>query len=196
MQRRSASLTSQHAAAQDTPAGCVVWITGLSGAGKSTLAAAVTDLLRSQGERVVFLDGDDLRDVFGATAATAQNHGREGRLALALQYARLCRALAQQGLTVVIATISLFREVHAWNRAHLSDYYEVYLKVPLDELRRRDSKGLYRQFDAGVLNNVAGLDLQVDEPLAADWVVEFAPEQRALDLAHTLIRNLNGRRFP
>lgn len=155
----------------------VIWITGLSGAGKTTLAGELINLLRSKGEAAVLLDGDQLRDVLGAVEAKAHNHGREARLALAMRYAKLCQLIAEQGVTVVIATISLFREVHAWNRLNLPGYFEVYLKVPFEELRRRDPKGIYRRFDAGELNHVAGLDLQVDEPDSADWIVEFAPER-------------------
>ena len=104
-----------------------------------------------------------------------------------MQYAHLCRVIASQGLTVVIATISLFREVHDWNRANLPGYFEVYLQVPLDELRRRDPKGIYRRFDAGELANVAGLDLPIDEPKAADWVVEFKSGQTVTLLADNLM---------
>lgn len=174
--------------------GRVVWITGLSGAGKSTLAHEVVACLRAAGEAVVMLDGDELREVFGAVAANAQNHGREGRLALAMQYAHLCRVIAAQGLTVVIATISLFREVHTWNRANLPGYFEVYLKVPVEELRRRDPKGIYRRFDAGELTHVAGLDLPIDEPEAADWIVEFDPERTVTALAAELNQVLSTRK--
>ncbi len=174
--------------------GAVYWITGLSGAGKTTLALKLVDHFRAEGLPVVFLDGDELREVFGAVAANVQNHGREGRLALAMQYAHLCRILAAQGLTVVIATISLFREVHAWNRANLPGYFEVYLKVPVDELRRRDPKGIYRRFDAGELTHVAGLDLPIDEPEAADWVVAFDPARPVAELAEDLLKRLNGRK--
>lgn len=170
--------------------GRVIWITGLSGAGKSTLAAAVVARLRNRAMHVVMLDGDELREVFGAVAANSENHGREGRLALAMQYAHLCRVISTQGLTVVIATISLFKEVHTWNRAHLPDYFEVYLKVPVEELRRRDPKGIYRRFDAGELSDVAGLDLPIDEPVAADWVVEFEPERGVAALADELMDQL------
>jgi adenylylsulfate kinase-like enzyme/glycosyltransferase involved in cell wall biosynthesis len=159
-----------------TVAGRVVWITGLSASGKTTLAKEVVSRLKRAGSRVVFLDGDELREVFGAAEATADNHGRDARLALAMKYAHLCRILASQGTTVVIATISLFREVHAWNRANLPNYLEVFLKVPIEELRRRDPKGIYRRFDAGEISNVAGLDLQVDEPQEADLVLDFAKQ--------------------
>jgi adenylylsulfate kinase-like enzyme len=174
--------------------GQVFWITGLSGSGKSTLAHEVVTRLRAAGDFVVMLDGDELREVFGAAANNAQNHGREARLALAMQYAKLCRILALQGMTVVIATISLFREVHAWNRLHLPGYFEVYLKVPFEELRRRDPKGIYRRFDAGGLSNVAGLDLPIDEPEAADWVAEFSPIWTAKMLADELMLILKKRK--
>lgn len=173
--------------------GRVVWITGLSGAGKSTIAREVVDRMRARGDTVVSLDGDELREVFGATAANVENHGRDARLGLAMQYAHLCRILAQQGLTVVIATISLFREVHAWNRANLPGYFEVYLKVPIAELRRRDPKGIYRRFDAGELTDVAGLDLPIDEPEAADWAIAFAPGKSPSMLADELITVLESR---
>lgn len=173
--------------------GRVIWITGLSGAGKSTLAHEVVARLRADGRAVVMLDGDELREVFGAAASNAKNHGREGRLALALQYAHLCRVIAAQGLTVVIATISLFREVHAWNRDNLPGYFEVYLKVPVEELRRRDPKGIYRRFDAGELENVAGLDLPIDEPEAADWMVEHEAGCSVSALADELLKVLSTR---
>jgi adenylylsulfate kinase len=165
----------------------VIWITGLSGAGKSTLADVVVAKLRESGEVVVKLDGDELREVFGAVSNNAENHGRAGRLALAMKYASLCRVISAQKLTVVIATISLFREVHAWNRANLPNYFEVYLKVPIEELRRRDAKGIYQRFDTGELTHVAGLDLHIDEPEAADLIVEFDPEQQVTELAEELI---------
>ena len=173
----------------------VLWITGLSGAGKSTLAAEVVQRLRAKGEAVVMLDGDVLREVFGAAANNAQNHGREGRLALAFQYAHLCRVIANQGLTVVIATISLFKEIHAWNRENLPGYFEVYLKVPVDELRRRDPKGIYRRFDAGKLQDVAGLDLPIDEPEAADWIVEFEQGQTVHTVLEKLINQLKKKKL-
>jgi adenylylsulfate kinase len=173
--------------------GKVIWITGLSGSGKSTLASQFSTYLRTEGMEVVMLDGDDLRDVFGAASPNTQNHSLEARLALAMQYARLCLLIASQGVVVVIATISLFKEVHKWNRANLPRYFEVYLKVPVEELRRRDPKGIYRRFDAGELNNVAGLDLSIDEPDAADWIVEFDPGRTVTVLADELIQVLSTR---
>ncbi len=150
----------------------VIWITGLSGAGKTSVATELVKRLKKE-RAVIFLDGDELRAVFGVSANTETNHKRETRIALAMQYSHLCKVLSEQGFLVVIATISLFNEVHQWNRKNLPGYFELYLKVPIDELRRRDPKELYRRFDSGEINNIAGLDLIIDEPVAADWVVEY-----------------------
>jgi len=170
------ALSAQSAAA-------VIWITGLSGAGKSTLAREVARLLRGNGQSVVLLDGDELRDVFSASQA----HDRDSRLSLAMQYAHLCKVIAEQQLTVVIATISLFKEVHEWNRAHLPGYFEVYLDVPVEELRRRDPKGIYRRFEAGEVRDVAGMDLLIDEPKTPDFLLKSTDTRSPADVAAELV---------
>lgn len=174
--------------------GRVIWITGLSGAGKTSLAREVVSALRKSGEAVVLLDGDEMRESLGESEVRGECYSRESRLHLAFRYARVSRLIADQGFTVVVSTISLFGEIHAWNRANLPGYFEVYLKVPVEELRRRDPKGIYRRFDTGELTHVAGLDLQIDEPVAADCVLEFVPERTVSELADELSRILIGRK--
>lgn len=146
----------------------VFWITGLSGAGKTTLAEMLTAHFRSEGRPVVMLDGDIMREALGAST----KHTRDERLALGFQYAGLARMIARQGVTVIVATVGLFREIHQWNREHQPGFVEIYLKVDLEELRRRDPKGIYARFDAGLLDNVAGLDLQIDEPVTPELTIE------------------------
>ncbi len=149
----------------------VIWITGLSAAGKTTLAKLLTDKLRSQGRAVVMLDGDELREALSST----KDHSQEARLSLAYKYAGLARLIASQGVMVVVSTVALIREIHQWNRENQPGYFEVYLKVDIDELRRRDPKGIYRRYDAGEIQNVAGLDMTIDEPLKPDLVIEYVP---------------------
>lgn len=176
--------------------GMVIWITGLSGAGKSTLAIELVKKLRSDGKSVVFLDGDDLREVFGSARYKAGNHGVEKRRALAMQYAYLCKLIASQGIIVVIATISLFQDVLSWNRINLPSYFEVYLKVPVSKLRLRDPKDIYRRFDAGELTDVAGLDLLIEEPSSPDITFNFEAENNysVAFMVENLLKELNRTR--
>ncbi len=151
--------------------GRVIWITGLSGAGKTTLARALQARLRAQGRNPILLDGDGIRELMPGSSG----HDRASRLALARFNGRLCRMLADQGQDVLCATISLFHEVQAWNRAHIAQYVEVFLDVCLDELRRRDPLGLYARHDRGEVRDVVGLDLPAEFPLRPDLRLVPAP---------------------
>jgi adenylylsulfate kinase len=172
--------------------GDVIWITGLSGAGKSSLATAVTKHLRSSATPVVFLDGDELRSLF---CATSENHyDREERVNLAMKYSQLCKLISSQGNTVVIATISMFKEIHQWNRVHLPGYFEVFLDVPFDILRSRDPLGIYKRFDVGELFNVAGLDLAVDRPETPDLKWVFNPSTSVETLSTDIITAIEAKK--
>ncbi len=175
--------------------GVVIWITGLSGSGKSTLADSLTNLLRQAGKTVVMLDGDLLREVLGANSPANPEYDRVSRLELALKYANICKMIASQGFIVVIATISLFKEVHIWNRKNFPAYFEVYLKVSLEELRRRDPKEIYKQFDAGNLTNVAGLDLCIDEPEAPDLLIQSDERGVTSSWAKAIVHNMKKRKL-
>jgi len=161
--------------------GRVIWITGLSGAGKTTVAQAVARCLRLKGVQPVVLDGDAVRD---AVRDPHTGHDRVSRLANAYRICRLAKLLADQGHLVLVATMSLFSEIHQWNRKQLPNYLEVYLKVDWESLVARDARGLYSRFDQGNADNIAGLDLEFDEPSEPDLVLEnqepfIKPEQLA-----------------
>ena len=147
------------------------WITGLSGAGKTTLALEIEKQLKASHQRTISLDGDSLREILGSASSNDKNHGREARLKLAMSYGRLSKYLGQQDSNIIISTISMFREVYEWNRKNISGYFEIYLDTSKEELRRRDPKGIYKQYDEGKLKNVAGEDLLIDIPNKPDFVV-------------------------
>jgi adenylylsulfate kinase len=148
--------------------GTVYWFTGLSGAGKTTLGKLFFAQLQAQKPNVVYCDGDTLREVFGQDLG----HGLDDRLKLALRYSRLCKMLADQGLDVVCATISMFHEVREWNRANLPRYKEIYVRVPIEVLIQRDQKGLYSRAQRGEVTDVMGIDLPVEAPANPDMVVD------------------------
>ena len=145
----------------------VTWIIGLSGAGKTTIARELVAQLRDAGTCAVMLDGDALREVWGDDLG----HTLEDRRRNAWRICRLCKLLDGQGVEVVCAILSLFEETRAWNRAHLSRYVEVFLDVPMEELKARDRRGLYRGAAEGHVKNVAGVDLPFERPRNPDLVL-------------------------
>jgi adenylylsulfate kinase-like enzyme/phosphohistidine swiveling domain-containing protein len=168
MSTNSIEVGSRRAAEPVVSPGHVYWITGLSGSGKTTLGRELWGRLRAAGRRVIFLDGDALR----ATIAEDLGHGVSDRRQSAMRNARLCRLLAGQGFDVVCATISLFHEVQRWNRENIPGYREVYLRVPIDELRRRDCKGIYAESGRTETCDVVGIDVPAEPPEAPDLVLD------------------------
>jgi adenylylsulfate kinase-like enzyme len=148
--------------------GTVVWITGLSGAGKTTVSKYLKPLFEEHGLPVIQLDGDELRRLFAAHVG----HLPEERLKLAEFYAALCQSIAASGVHVICATISMFHSVRDWNRSNIAKYVEVYLRVPSQELKARDPKGLYRLAANQKNHNMVGVESAWDEPRTPDLIID------------------------
>ena len=82
----------------------VIWIIGLSGTGKTTLATQVVARIRQMNHKVVLLDGDLIRDLFGNDV----DHTIEGRRRNADRLSVLTKFLSDQGIHVVAAVLSIF----------------------------------------------------------------------------------------
>ncbi|MDC0092771.1 adenylyl-sulfate kinase [Alphaproteobacteria bacterium] len=143
------------------------WITGLSGAGKTTIGTLFYSYLQKIKKNVIYLDGDNLREIFGVT----QEYSLSDRKTLAMRYSRLCKMLTEQDMDVVICTISMFNEVRKWNRENISNYKEIYIKVPMKILIDRDQKQLYSRALRGEIKDVMGVDVEVDEPDNPDIII-------------------------
>lgn len=61
----------------------------------------------------------------------------------------------------------MYKEVQDWYRANIENYREIYVKVSMETLFRRDQKGLY----SSGARQVVGIDLPYDEPEHPDVVI-------------------------
>ena len=139
--------------------GAVIWLCGLAGSGKSTLAMALNERLRAKFDNVIYLDGDESREIFGHFS-----YDKNGRIDMAIKRSKLANFLSKQGQIVIVSTISLFNEVYEFNRANLQNYFEVFVECEFEELKRRDQKGLYTKALSGKIANVVGVDITYDAP--------------------------------
>lgn len=159
--------------------GTVYWITGLSGAGKTTIGRLFYQRLKQEFPNTVFLDGDIMREVFGADIGYTETERRK----CAMRYARLCHMLQKQDLNVVCCTVSMFDSVREWNRENIGEYKEIYIKVSMDTLYRRDQKGLYSGKTTESEKAVTGIQIPLEEPKNPDLVLENdgdrTPEEQA-----------------
>lgn len=167
------------------------WLTGLSGAGKTTLGALLTRHLRERGHPVIFLDGDQLREVYN----DCYGHDRESRLIASMYYARLCKVLVEQNVHVVCSTISLFHQTQQWNRENIPNYIEVFVDVPLAELIKRDNKSIYSRALAGKLNNIVGMDIEPELPKQADVIINYFPDITVEMNVQLILENYDSKIF-
>ncbi len=170
--------------------GQVIWITGLSGSGKTTLATKIYSELNIRKIPVVLLDGDEIRKILNSKNSFELDMERSARLEMAFKYAKLCKYLSDQNLIVIMSTISLFKEIHLWNRENMCNYHEIFLDVPIEMLVKRDSKNIYSDFHKGIRKNVAGMDLKIDFPSNPDRVISMKNELDLNTVASEIINDV------
>ena len=69
--------------------------------------------------------------------------------------------------------MALSREVFLFNKHFIKNYHEIYLNVPMSELKKRDPKKIYRNFHLGKIKNVAGLDIKFEKPKNPSLIVNW-----------------------
>lgn len=145
--------------------GTVYFFTGLAGAGKTTIGGLFFCHMKAKRNDVVLLDGDQLRQLsFHKTSGYTTEERRRG----AFYNFEICKMLADQGVDVVLCSISMYNDCRAWARDHIENYKEIYIKVTRETLYRRDQKGLYSSGS----KNVVGVDLPCEEPEHPDVVIQ------------------------
>jgi adenylyl-sulfate kinase len=146
-----------------------LWLTGLSGAGKSTLARAVQDELVGRGLPVEILDGDEVR----ATLSRGLGFSREDRDENVRRIGFVTRLLARNGVVAIAAAISPYRATrHEVRSAHEAPFIEVFVDCSLDEIERRDTRGLYARARRGEVTEVSGVSAPYEPPLAPELHVK------------------------
>ncbi len=140
--------------------GFTLWFTGLSGAGKSTLSAQVAEALRKRGRNVELLDGDEVR----TNLSKGLGFGKEDRDINVKRIGYVCKLLSRNGTIAISAAISPYKEIRDYNRAQIESYIEVYVECSIDELSRRDVKGLYKKALAGEIEHFTGVSDPYEPP--------------------------------
>ncbi|CAB1117921.1 unnamed protein product [Ectocarpus sp. CCAP 1310/34] len=149
--------------------GATLWMTGLSGSGKSTIAKALEEELVLRGGKHVYrLDGDNIRtglnrDLGFSEADRGESVRRVGETSC---------LFSDSGTITIVSLVSPYRDARDAVRKRHEDqgipFFEIFLDVPLEEVQRRDPKGLYKQVEEGKLKGFTGVDAPYEPPLNAE----------------------------
>lgn len=150
----------------------VIWIIGLSSTGKTTLAKNVYKTAKQTGVlNLVHLDGDEMRKLYGNDLG----HDLLSRRINSNRIQNFCKLLDDQDVHVVCSILSIFPDARDWCRQNLSNFAEIYIESPFDQLLKRDTRGIYSN------DKVAGTTL--------DFPIPENPEMKisnSKDLSHLL----------
>lgn len=177
--------------------GLTVWMTGLPSAGKSTIAELVAEELRMHDDvPVEILDGDVVRTYL----SKGLGFSKEDRDENIRRIGYVASLLARNGVTVLVAVVSPYREAREAVRAmHGSDsFLEVHVATPVEVCSERDVKGLYRKQREGTMRGLTGVDDPYEPPANPElriWTQEETPHrsaERVLNLIRASRARLKG----
>ncbi|MDP6785632.1 MAG: adenylyl-sulfate kinase [Rhodospirillales bacterium] len=146
----------------------IIWLAGLSGSGKTTIGRALYERLKGRHTNLVFLDGDEFRQVMGHDLG----YSYEDRQTNARRFSHLCAFLDRQGIHMICAVLSNYPEWLRWNRETFDQYFEIFVDVSLETLLARDVKNIYKPALAGEKKDVVGVDIPFVPPGNADFTID------------------------
>ena len=156
--------------------GFTLWFTGLSGAGKSTLTTLLEQEFKRRQYKVELLDGDVVR----TNLSKGLSFSKEDRDINVRRIGFVCDLLSRNGVIAISAAISPYAsirtEVRELVESNSAAFVEVYAKCSLDELVRRDVKGLYKKALSGEIQNFTGVTDPYEEPENPEIVVDSATQ--------------------
>ena len=168
-----------------TDEGFTIWFTGLAGSGKSTLASMLRDRLQGRGYTCEVLDSGRLRHKLNRSLGFTREEIETNILRLGYE----CKLLNRNGVTVIVAAVSPYRDVRDRLREEIGDFVEVHCRCPMEILMQRGAGELFAKARRGEIAHVAGVDAPYEEPLTPEVLLntdELTVEQSAGKVITTL----------
>jgi adenylyl-sulfate kinase len=144
----------------DMKKGTTIWLTGLSGAGKTTIANEIKS--REAMENIVIIDGDDLRKGINSNLGFSENDRTEN----VFRASHICKILNDNGIDVMACIMSPTEEQRRLAKSIIGDdkFFLTYVTCDMYTLVERDTKGLYKKYMDGEIENMVGIDLPYEDP--------------------------------
>ena len=155
--------------------GLTCWFTGLSGSGKTTVTYALAQKIKKECPEIKLeiLDGDEIRE----NLCRDLSFSKEDRMTNIQRIAFLAGKISKHGVLVLVPVIAPYQEARDKARSLSENFCEIYVKASIDEVTRRDVKGLYKKAIAGEIKNFTGISDPYEEPQNPDLVLNTESEE-------------------
>lgn len=109
----------------------IYWFTGQPASGKTTLANHLKTFLESSNEKVIHIDGDDLRDIF-----QNKDYSESGRRKNIVRAQDIAQFMNSKGYNVIVSLVSPYKDMRDEFKKNTSNVVEIY--VHTNEIRGRE----------------------------------------------------------
>ena len=142
--------------------GICLWLTGLSGSGKTTIAKIVSEKLHENRILTKVLDGDNIR--LGINNNLSFND--DDRLENVRRTAEIAKLFVECGVVTICCLVSPTIKIRKIAKKIIgqSDFYEIFINTPLKQCMKRDTKGLYKKAENGMVKNFTGVSAPYQAP--------------------------------
>jgi len=157
--------------------GIFIQMTGLSGSGKSTIAKQVQKSLVRKGFRVEVIDGDEYREGLCSDLGFSKKDRNTNIRRLGF----VGKVLSRNDVITIMSAINPYEEIRKEIRHMSRRVKTVFVDCDIEELKRRDPKGLYARAlledgDPDKIQNFTGISDPFDPPFVCDLTINTTNE--------------------
>lgn len=133
----------------------IFWFTGLSGSGKTTFSEYLKKRVnKNLKKKIIHIDGDSFRSIFNDLGYTT-----EDRIKNSERVCKLVNFLNKSGrFLIIVSMVSISSKWLKWIRKKNNDYYQFFIDVPINILKKRNTRNIYKK------KSIVGVHIKYEKP--------------------------------
>ena len=170
----------------------VIWITGISASGKSTFGKYFFKKFKKIKKNTIFFDGDEFRKIFHNDI----KYTLRDRDINAIRLTSLVKYVSDQKTNLIVSANITSQKFRDWCKKNVKNYFEIFIDTPIEVLRKRDYKKLYKNAFSGKIKNVVGVDIKFIKPKNPDLIIDNSKTKKDLYLNYSkILKEINNKKI-
>jgi adenylyl-sulfate kinase len=145
----------------------IIWFTGMSGSGKSYYSDCIKEILKKENLKINVIDGDVIRDKYKIPVGFKYDEICNNNKNIA----KICKNEYKKYDLTIVSVISPYESIRQEIKKKFKNVlFYIYVYADIESLRKRDTKGLYKKADMGLIDDMIGYSEKslYEEPENAD----------------------------